>query len=115
MLLSSREGATTLLAPGRGKPPGARLALEAATGLLTEGPGRPLMSPMKIAAIALIVAGVLGLLYGSFSYTKETHTANVGSLTLSVKDKERVNIPAWAGVAAIVAGGLLLVVPRRRS
>lgn len=73
------------------------------------------MSSMRIAAIALIVAGALGLLYGSFSYTKETHTAKVGSLTLSVKDRERINIPVWAGVAAVVAGGLMLVVPRRKG
>jgi TRAP-type C4-dicarboxylate transport system permease small subunit len=73
------------------------------------------MSTIKIAAIALIVAGVLGLLYGTFSYTKETHKAQLGALELTVKDKETVNIPAWVGVAAVVAGGLMLVVPRRRS
>jgi len=94
----------------------ARLALDAATGLLQrEVPRRNVMSSMKIAAIVLIVAGALGLLYGSFSYTKDTHTAKVGSLSLSVKDRETVNIPVWAGVAAVVAGGLLLVVPRRRG
>ena len=73
------------------------------------------MSTRKIAAIALVVAGALGLLYGSFTYTKETHTAQVGALSLSVKDRETVNVPVWAGVAALVAGGLLLVLPRRRS
>jgi drug/metabolite transporter (DMT)-like permease len=61
-------------------------------------------------AIVLIVAGVLGLVYGSFSYTKETHEAKLGPLELQVKEKETVNIPQWAGVGAIVAGVLLLVV-----
>jgi multidrug transporter EmrE-like cation transporter len=70
------------------------------------------MGPAKILAIVLIVAGVLGLAYGTFTYTKETHTANVGPLTLSVKDKETVNIPLWASVGAIVAGVVLLVVGR---
>lgn len=60
----------------------------------------------------LIAIGILGLAYGSFSYTKETHEATIGSLELSVKDKETVNVPVWAGVGAIVAGGILLVVPR---
>ena len=69
------------------------------------------MSAIKIAAIALIVAGILGLAYGKFSYTKETHEAKIGSLELSMKDKETVNIPVWAGVGAIVIGGLLFLVP----
>ncbi len=71
------------------------------------------MSGIRILAIALIVAGILGVVYGKFSYTKETHNAKLGPIELSVKDKETVNIPAWAGVAAIVAGaGLLIVRPK---
>src|SRR4026209_2434312 len=70
------------------------------------------MNAIKMAAIVLIVAGVLGLAYGSFSYTKETHEAKLGPLELSVKDKETVNVPVWAGVGAIVIGGLLLTMGR---
>jgi hypothetical protein len=65
------------------------------------------MNAIKIAAIVLIVAGVLGLVYGSFTYTKETHTAKLGPIELSVKDRETVNVPVWAGVGAIVIGGVL--------
>jgi hypothetical protein len=71
------------------------------------------MSGIKIAAIALMVAGILGLAYGGFSYTRETHDLKVGPLELSVKEKENINVPVWAGVAAIAAGGMLLLVPRR--
>lgn len=67
------------------------------------------MDAPRLAAIALIVAGVLGLVYGSFSFTKETHEAKIGAIELSIKDKETVNIPVWAGVAAIVLGGGLLL------
>ena len=67
------------------------------------------MNPMKMLGIVLIVAGALGLVYGGFTYTKETHEARIGPLTLSVTDKETVNVPIWAGVGAIVVGGLLLV------
>jgi multidrug transporter EmrE-like cation transporter len=67
------------------------------------------MSAVKLSAIVLIVAGILGLAYGSFSYTKETHGFKLGSLELSVKDKQTVNVPVWAGVGAIVAGGVLLL------
>jgi hypothetical protein len=71
------------------------------------------MNAVKIAAIVLIVAGILGLAYGKFSYTKETHEAKIGPLELSVKDKETVNVPVWAGVGAIVIGGILLLVPTK--
>ena len=59
------------------------------------------MGPVKILAIILIVAGVLGLAYGTFTYTKETHTANVGPLTLSVKDKETVDVPKYADLSLV--------------
>ena len=68
------------------------------------------MGAIRIMAIVLIVAGILGVVYGKFSYTKETHDAKIGSLELSIKDKRTVNVPAWAGVAAIAAGGVLLFV-----
>jgi len=71
------------------------------------------VSPLKIVAIVLIVAGIAGLVYGKFSYTKATHELNVGPLDLSVKEKQTVNIPLWAGIVAIAAGGLLLIVPKR--
>lgn len=67
------------------------------------------MNPTKIAAIILIVVGILGLAYGSFTYTKETHKADLGPLQFTVKDKETVNIPVWAGVGALVVGIVLLV------
>ena len=73
------------------------------------------MNAVKMAAIVLIAAGVLGLAYGSFSYTKDTHEAKVGPIELSVKDKETVNIPVWAGVGAIVIGGGLLLVGGRKG
>lgn len=68
------------------------------------------MNGTRLTAIALIVAGVLGLAIGSFTYTKERHDTKIGPIELSVEDKETVNIPIWLGAAAIIAGGLLLVV-----
>ena len=72
------------------------------------------MSMVKIVAIALIVAGILGLAYGGFSYTKETHDIKLGPIELSIKDKETINVPIWVGVGAIVAGGLLLLFGNRK-
>lgn len=67
------------------------------------------MNAIKIFAVALIVAGALALAYGGFTYTKDTTAMKLGSVELSVKEKETVNVPMWAGIAAIVVGGLLLV------
>jgi len=68
------------------------------------------MNALKIAAIVFIAAGIMGLVYGGITYTKTTHNAEIGPLTLSIKDKETVNIPIWAGVGSIVVGGILLLV-----
>ena len=72
------------------------------------------MNTIRMLAIALIVGGILALAYGGFSYTQETHTADIGSLHLAVEEKQRVNIPLWAGIAAIVGGVLLLGTAARK-
>jgi hypothetical protein len=71
------------------------------------------MPTYKIAAIALIVLGALGLIYGGFAYTKETHQAELGPLTFSVDEREYVSVPVWAGVAGLVLGVAMLVVPKK--
>lgn len=70
---------------------------------------------MKVIGIVLLVAGVLALVYGGFSYTKDTTALKVGPIELSVKQKETVNVPIWAGIAAVVAGGLLLAFGGRKG
>jgi len=73
------------------------------------------MNAVKILAIVLIVAGIVGLLYGKFSYTKETHDVKLGPLEMSIAEKETVNVPLWAGVMAIVGGGVLLVYASKKG
>jgi hypothetical protein len=73
------------------------------------------MNALKISAIVLIVAGVLALAYGGFSYTRETHNVSMGPVEMSMSERETVNVPVWAGVAAIGGGGLLLLLGGRRS
>ena len=73
------------------------------------------MNSIKAIALALIVAGGMGLAYGSFSFTQETQEAQVGPITLSVTEKKTVNIPVWLGVGAIALGGLLLLLGNKRS
>ncbi len=73
------------------------------------------MNATKIIALILIVAGALGLIYGGFSYTKDTTAVKLGPIELAVKEQETVNVPMWAGIGAIVVGGLLLVVGGKKG
>jgi len=71
------------------------------------------MSAIKIVAIALIIAGLLGLVYGSFSCARETREAKIGSFELSVKDTQTVDVHVSAGMVALLAGSLPLVVSKK--
>ena len=73
------------------------------------------MNPIKLTAVVLIVAGVLGLLYGGFSYTKDTTVVKLGPIEVTAKEKQTVNVPLWAGVGAIAVGGLLLVLGGKKG
>ena len=73
------------------------------------------MSGLKIAAFALIAAGVLGLMYGGFTYTKSTHEARVGPVQLSIQENETVNVPIWAGLGAVLIGGVLFFIANRKT
>ncbi len=72
------------------------------------------MNSIRIVALALIIGGVLALAYGGFSYNKDTQKADIGPLHLQVTETQRVNIPLWAGIAAIV-GGVVLLLGGRKS
>lgn len=77
--------------------------------------GNPMNNVLRVIGVVLIAAGILGLVYRSFTYTKETHEAKLGPLQVELKEKDTVSVPIWAGVAAIVVGGgLLLVAGTRR-
>jgi hypothetical protein len=73
------------------------------------------MNPIKAVGVLLLVAGVLALVYGGFTYTKDTTAVKLGPLELSVKEKESVNVPVWAGAGAVLAGGLLLLVSLKKN
>lgn len=72
------------------------------------------MNASRLIAILLIAAGILALVYGGFTYTRKTHEAQIGGLELSVQEKETVDVPMWAGVAAIVGGAVLLLLGAKR-
>lgn len=73
------------------------------------------MNIFKIAGMILIIAGVLGLIYGKFSYTKETQETKMGPIELSVKEQRVVNIPLWVGAGSVVFGSLILLFGVKRD
>jgi uncharacterized membrane protein YidH (DUF202 family) len=73
------------------------------------------VSSIKIVAIVVIVLGIAALAYGGFNYRGETHGMKVGPLEMSVTERKTVNVPVWAGVGAVVVGGALLLLPRRKG
>lgn len=73
------------------------------------------MNASRLLGVVLLVVGALALVYGGFSYTKDTTAAKLGPIELKVTEKQSVNVPIWAGVGAIVVGGLLLVVGGKRG
>jgi len=72
------------------------------------------MTPVRIIGIVLIVAGVLALVYGGFSYTKESHKAEIGPFKLSLEERQQVNIPQWIGAGALAAGIVLVVLGKKK-
>jgi hypothetical protein len=66
------------------------------------------MTTRRIVGVLLLSAGILALVYRGFSYTRETHDARIGPLEFAIKEKERVEVPTWAGVLLAAAGGALL-------
>ena len=69
---------------------------------------------MKIVGMVLIAAGVLALIYGGFTYKKETHDATIGPIQIGFTEKKRMDVPVWAGVALVVVGGGLLIADRKK-
>lgn len=72
------------------------------------------MNALKFVAVLLLLFGVLGLVYGGFSYLKSDHQTTIGPIKFSVQERERFNVPVWAGVAAISVGGVLLLLGSRK-
>jgi hypothetical protein len=69
----------------------------------------------RFFGVLLLVAGILALVYGGFTYTRETHEAELGPLEIEVKDRERVNVPFWVGALLLAGGVTLLVVQPQRN
>jgi len=72
------------------------------------------LNALRIAGVVLVLAGLAGFFVKDVSFTKDTTAAKIGSLELTVKEKETVHIPPWLSLGAIAVGAVLLVVGFRR-
>lgn len=72
------------------------------------------MKLARVLGVLLVALGVLALVTRGFTYTEDSHDAKLGPLEFSIREKQRVEIPTWAGVGAVAAGVGLLLLPRRR-
>lgn len=73
------------------------------------------MNAARILALILIIAGVLGLIYGGFDYFRDNHAAKVGSLEFAIRTRHTILVPTWLSVGAIGAGVVLLLLGRSKS
>ena len=71
------------------------------------------MGGVKILGAIVLVVGILGLVFGHFEYTKETHEGQFGPFKFSVAEKETAVIPSWASLTVIVVGVALLLFNRK--
>lgn len=67
----------------------------------------------RLIGVVLLAGGILALVYGGFSFTKDEHAFKLGPLRLAVQEREQINIPVWAGIGGIVVGAVLLSLKRR--
>ncbi|MDM0071269.1 hypothetical protein [Variovorax sp. J31P207] len=72
------------------------------------------MNPLRILGLVLIFAGLLALALGHVSVTRSTHQIKIGPVELAVKEKQDIELPVWAGIGAIVVGGVLVVLGGRK-
>ena len=103
-------------APPLGGDPPRRVALITAGGaLLPMSPRAGLLNPKLLVAVALMALGGSGLAFGTFSAGVRPSLQRLAELDLAAEWKEPVQLPVWAGVFALVVGGLVLVAPTRRA
>ena len=69
---------------------------------------------MKIAAIVLIVIGLVSLAYGGITYTKREKVLDIGPIEATARTRETIPLPPLFGGAAVVAGVAMLVLSSRK-
>ncbi len=72
------------------------------------------MATKRIVGLALVVIGVVALLWGGVFWTERDTVLDAGPLQVTTDKREGVRIPPILGGAALLAGILLVVLPDRK-
>lgn len=72
------------------------------------------MKPLAIVGLVLIALGIAGLILGRFSYTTQEKVLELGPLVATAEKEHSFNVPDIAAIAAMLAGGFLVLVARRQ-
>jgi hypothetical protein len=70
---------------------------------------------MKGLAIALIVIGIVMMVFRSVNFTQEKKVADVGPLEINKQEEKSVNWPLYAGIAVTAAGVIILVAANKNK
>lgn len=67
---------------------------------------------MKIVGVALVILGIVALIYGGVGYNRQTTILDVGGIKATATEHKTIPIAPVAGVIALIGGIVLLVAPR---
>ena len=68
---------------------------------------------MKALGIVVMIAGVLALAYGGFSWTTHKKAIDMGPIQVERTQQHSVFLPPLVGIGALVIGGVLVFAGRR--
>lgn len=71
------------------------------------------MTGRRIVGLLLVIIGLVALLWGGISWTREETVADIGPVEVQSETRERLPLPPIVGGIALVAGALLLLMPAR--
>lgn len=63
---------------------------------------------MRAFGFVLLILGLIALVHGTFFVTRDEKKAELGPIKVTVQERERFEVPVWASVLAVLAGGGLI-------
>lgn len=72
------------------------------------------MTAKRIVGVALVVIGLISLIWGGISWTDEETVIDFGPIQARAEERETIPLPPLVGGVALAGGLILLLVPSRR-
>jgi len=71
------------------------------------------VTPRRVVGLVLVIIGLVSLLWGGISWTREKTIVDIGPIQARSQERETIPLPPIVGGLALVAGTILLVVRER--